>query len=122
MKTPDLQLPNYTYRAEVVKVVDGDTIDVTIDLGFRIGAVQRLRLMDVNAWETRGFERPAGLAAKQYVEARLNLSDKIYVQTIKDTKGKYGRLLAWVWTEIAGEVSCLNDDLVMMGHAENVKY
>lgn len=114
---PYLEHPTYTYRAEVVKIVDADTIDVKLDLGFRMSVIKRLRLMDIDAWETRGFERGIGLLAKEYVVGRLHQADKVFVQTIMDAEGKYGRLLAWVWVTKNGETYCLNKELVDKGHA-----
>ena len=54
----------YEYKGIVVKIVDADTIDVRVDLGFSISTHQRLRVARIDAWEIRGEERPKGLAAK----------------------------------------------------------
>ena len=132
LKAPHPAKPDYSYRCEVVKVVDGDTIDVDIDLGFNMKARKRLRLYGVNTWETRGEERERGLQAKKFVEGMLihghvasqhhRVSGRVrevWVQTLMDAKGKYGRLLAWVWVLIEGDFPgyiCLNTELLRLGH------
>ena len=62
----------YNFRVvEINRVLDGDTIDVTIDLGFRITTFQRLRLVSVDTPEIRGPERPEGLKVKEYVKGLI---------------------------------------------------
>ena len=87
----------WTYRAKVVKVVDGDTVDVEIDLGFRVYHKVRLRLAGLNAPEVRGAEREAGLLSKYWLKAALDQSngESLYVQTKKT--GKYGRWIATLY-------------------------
>lgn len=118
---PEFQIPNYTYRARVVKVVDGDTIDVDLDVGFETTLRKRLRLMGVNAWETKGKERDKGLEAKRFAEGFLVNGKEIWVQTLMDAKGKYGRVLAFVWREAldtdgTSVFDCLNEQLIAKGH------
>jgi micrococcal nuclease len=109
--------PAYTYRAVVTRVVDGDTIDVDLDLGCHVWIHRRLRFLEVNAWETRGEERDRGLAAKAFVEKAIADADRVIVQTEMDAEGKYGRLLAWVHLITAdGNSSCLNKALIDEGH------
>jgi len=84
----------YTYRGEVKAVIDADTIDVLIDLGFGVHTMQRLRLYGIDAPEMR---TEAGKIAKEYVKSVLLGGDAfkyVYVRTIKDRKDKYGRKLA----------------------------
>jgi endonuclease YncB( thermonuclease family) len=119
LRAPHPAKPDYSYRCKVVRVVDGDTIDVDIDLGFAITARKRLRLYGVNTWETRGAERPRGLLAKEYVETLLLSVKEVWVQTLMDAEGKYGRLLAWVWVLVEGDFPgyvCLNTELLRLGH------
>ena len=109
--------PAYTYRAVVTKVVDGDTIDVDLDLGCHVWIHRRLRFLEVNAWETRGEDRERGLAAKAFVEQVIADADRVIVQTEMDAEGKYGRLLAWVHlVDGDGSSSCLNKALIDEGH------
>ena len=84
----------YTYRGEVKAVIDADTIDVLIDLGFGVHTMQRLRLYGIDAPEMR---TEAGKIAKEYAKSVLLGGDAfkyVYVRTIKDKKDKYGRKLA----------------------------
>lgn len=96
-------------------VVDGDTLNVTIDLGFHITHHNTLRLYGVNAPEMR---TPEGPPAKQFV---IDWLDKhcpdgtFIIRTIKDKREKYGRYLADVWD--MAMVHSLNVDLVGAGHA-----
>jgi len=111
------------YRARVVKVVDADTIDVIVELGFNTQAHERLRWYRINAWETRGEEREKGLAAKAWVAALID-GKMVWIHTVagnsvdSDKKGKYGRWLADVWFE----GKCLNDELVRLGYARYQAY
>ena len=113
----------YEYRAKVLKVVDADTIDVEIDLGFKIKSEKRLRFARIDAWEVRGEEREKGLAAKEYVLERLTVAEDnggVLIRTDKDKTGKYGRYIAEVLyiDKEAEELINLNDELVKLGHAE----
>ena len=84
----------YTYKAHIDRVVDGDTFDVTVDLGFRITTYQRLRLIGVDTPETRGPERTEGLKVKQYVTDLIEGRD-LMIETFK--VGKYGRYICQVY-------------------------
>ena len=107
----------YTYQAEVLRVVDGDTIDVILDLGLNIKSTQRLRLARINAWEPKGEEREKGLKATSALNTLINGSS-VKVETLKDSRGKYGRYLAEIWI---GNVN-VNDIMVYEGHARYVDY
>lgn len=114
----DLLSFRYRYDAIVERVVDADTIDVSVDLGFHTSRAERLRLARIDAWETRGEERPRGLEAKSFVETVCPVGSSIFIQTIKDKTGKYGRFLAEIWYQSsAGEWVNLNTQLVELGHA-----
>lgn len=78
----------YEYRAKVVHVVDADTIDVDIDLGFYIHNLRmRLRFAGIDAWEVRGPERPKGLIAKKAMtDLLLAHGNSIIVRTAKDPR------------------------------------
>lgn len=82
---------SYVFRhpARLHRVIDADTIDFEVDLGYHITKRIRVRLMSVDAPEIRGAERPIGLIAKQFVEDILSKAEQLEVFTIK--KGKYGR-------------------------------
>ena len=91
----------YVYKAVVLNVVDGDTVDVRIDLGLHVSTVQRLRLLGINAPETRGEEREKGLIAKRALNEKI-LAKEVVVKTVKDETGKYGRYLADIFLEGEG--------------------
>lgn len=78
----------YEYKAVITNVVDGDTVDATISLGFNTYTKQRLRLNSVDTPEKFGKEREEGLKVKAYVEARL-LNKEVKVKTL--SKGSFGR-------------------------------
>lgn len=117
MDVPEFQAPTYTYRAEVARVIDADTIDVNIDVGFKTYLFKRLRFLGINAWEVRGEEREDGLVAKARLESLIKTSrNQVFVQTVMDGKGKYGRVLAWVWIETVTGPQCVNAILLEEGH------
>jgi micrococcal nuclease len=103
---------DYVYKAKVIKVVDGDTLIVDIDLGCYTHITKRLRLDKVNAPEQKTAE---GKAATAWVKD--NLPKDIIVRTIKDKNDKYGRLLGVVYV---GQVN-FNDELVKAGRAVGYK-
>jgi len=112
----------YEYKCNIVKVVDGDTVDVDIDLGFDVWLRnERVRFAGIDAPESRTsdpVEKVFGLAAKAEVERLLENAEKITLLS-KDFKGKFGRILGDFKLE-KGEVS--NEDtlcgqLLIEGHA-----
>jgi micrococcal nuclease len=107
----------YKYRAKVVKVYDGDTITVDMDLGFKIRFTETLRLLRINTPELRGEEREQGLISRDRLR-ELILDKEIIVKTYKDKKGKYGRYLAEIFIEDIN----VNDWLVTEGLAEYKDY
>jgi len=105
----------YIYKAKCERVVDGDTIDAIIDLGFNTWKKIRIRLVGINAAEsrTRDLEEKArGLAAKQYVKDILAKHNNKFVLHSQGV-GKYGRCLGDIFLE---DVK-LNDLLITEGHA-----
>ncbi len=107
----------YYYIARVTSVYDGDTVTADIDLGLKTLVMsEKLRLHRINTPEVRGAERPQGLIARDFLR-ELILDKTLYVQTIRDKKGKYGRYLAELWLEKDGELVNINDLLVSSGHA-----
>jgi len=108
----------YHYRAAVVRVVDGDTVDVMLELGFNVSLKERVRLYGINAPESRTrdkSEKVKGLAAKDFVvEWTEDHADEIVIVTRIDKRGKYGRVLGTIMTE-SGEN--LNELMIKEGHA-----
>lgn len=107
------------YVHSLDKVIDGDTIDVTIDLGFDIRYSSRVRLAGIDTPEsrTRDLEEKAmGLEAKEYLKERLKKSSKIVIKTEKlDSTGKYGRILGWLFLD--DETNSVNNQMIMKGYA-----
>ena len=86
----------YEYKCEIDRVVDGDTVDVVIDLGFDVLLKSRIRLHGIDTPETRTRdleEKKYGIMAKEYLTKLLESSDDIQIQTLLDNKGKFGRVL-----------------------------
>ena len=98
----------HEYRVKIVKVVDGDTVDVDIDLGFGIWMKnERVRLFGIDTPESRTRdleEKKYGKAAKAYLIDKLNAGTPI-LKTFKDGVGKYGRILGEFWVEEVSEES-----------------
>jgi micrococcal nuclease len=101
----------FEYPATIIRVVDGDTVDLNIDLGFTVHVVQRVRLNGINAPEKN---TEAGLIAKHWLEAKLPAGSKVVVKSDKPGGGdKYGRYLATIFLS----ESSVNEELVASGHA-----
>ena len=105
----------YTYNAKVDRVVDGDTVDALVDLGFDTWKKVRIRLHGLDAWESRTRnleEKKKGLAAKQYLIDQLESNNNNFI-LVSHGVGKYGRCLG----EIFLKDTKLNDLLITEGHA-----
>ena len=108
----------YFYKVALDRVVDGDTIDVVIDLGFDVWVKNRIRFMGVDTWESRTRnleEKKKGLAAKAYVKDLLENSDNGKFSIISHGKGKYGRVLGEIF--VKGHEKSVNELLKENGHA-----
>jgi micrococcal nuclease len=99
----------YTYKIKKVnRIIDGDTIEVQIDLGFSVVITQRVRLQDIDAPEIRTLdlaEKELGLKAKEWLEDKMYNSQELIIKTTKDDK--YGRILGTVFAD--GETISLNE-------------
>lgn len=110
----------YEYRVkQVLKVVDGDTIDVVIDLGFDISFTSRVRLAGIDTPESRttdAREKILGVEVKEYLKKALEGATDIVIRTEKaDSSEKYGRILGWLF--VNKETGSLNMELVNKGYA-----
>ena len=110
----------YEYFVKEVKnVVDGDTIDVIIDLGFDILFASRLRLAGIDTPESRTTdkaEKALGVEAKEYLKKQLKDAKSVVIRTEKmDSSEKYGRILGWVY--INGESESINNKMINDGYA-----
>jgi len=107
------------YVRKVENVVDGDTIDVIIDLGFDILFQSRVRLAGIDTPESRTKdlkEKALGLESKEYLKKALKDAQSVVIKTEKmDSSEKYGRILGWVY--INGDTVSLNDMMINDGYA-----
>jgi len=110
----------YEYFVKEVKnVVDGDTIDVIIDLGFDILFSSRVRLAGIDTPESRTAdkaEKALGLEAKEYLKKQLKDAKSVVIRTEKmDSSEKYGRILGWLY--VNGDSESINNKMINDGYA-----
>jgi micrococcal nuclease len=107
------------YVKKVTKVVDGDTIDVDIDLGFDISFTSRVRLAGIDTPESRTrdlAEKALGLESKEYLKNHLKDAKSIVIKTEKmNSTEKFGRILGWLY--VNGETVSVNDMMINDGYA-----
>jgi micrococcal nuclease len=107
------------YVKKVSKVVDGDTIDVDIDLGFDISFTSRVRLAGIDTPESRTtdkIEKALGLESKSFLKNAIDSAKSVVIKTEKmDSSEKYGRILGWVYLD-GSEVS-INEQMISEGYA-----
>ena len=111
----------YRYRCNVVKIIDGDTVDVDIDLGFGVWMrKQRIRMYGIDTPESRTRdleEKKYGLAAKDFLTGLLDDEGGIVLKTHKDGKGKFGRILGELWRTTNYADQSINDYMIEKHHA-----
>jgi micrococcal nuclease len=110
----------YIYRIRSIhKVVDGDTIDADIDLGFDISLTKRIRLAGVDTPESRTkdeYEKKLGLQSKEWLKHRLEFAKDIIIKTeLPDSTEKYGRIIGHLF--INNEPTSLNEQMIDEGYA-----
>lgn len=113
----------YYYKAEVLRVVDGDSIRCDVDMGFGIWQHNKdIRLYGINAPEIRTTdleEKERGYVSKDWLDEIIEDVDyQVILKTYKDSTGKYGRLLADVLVVIDGELVNINQRMLSEGLAE----
>ena len=113
-----VDLMDYIYKITVTRVVDGDTVDAVIHLGFDLTLKKRIRLHGINCPETRTrdkAEKIKGYAAKEFLQGIVDNHDgQLYLQSMD--KGKYGRCVGILY-EVDFDES-VNDMMIYEGHAE----
>ncbi len=114
----------YEYRVKIVKVVDGDTVDVDIDLGFGVVLTdERVRMMGIDTPESRTrdkVEKKFGLASKERLKSLLGKTSILRTQINRDgedMKGKFGRILGDFQIEDGERMVGVTSVLVQEGHA-----
>jgi micrococcal nuclease len=110
----------YIYRIkEIHKIVDGDTIDASIDLGFDISLEKRIRLAGVDTPESRtadANEKKYGLESKEWLKHRCENAKNILIKTeLPDSTEKYGRIIGHLF--INEESTSLNEQMIVSGYA-----
>jgi micrococcal nuclease len=127
----------YQYKAIIQKVVDGDTLEISIDLGLSVWIHdEKIRLYGIDTPEVFGVKKGTpewelGMKASDFVKSILKEKDEIIIQTIKDKQEKYGRYLGLVYLKVSAEIIsgladirsiddyfCLNDIMVRKGLAK----
>jgi micrococcal nuclease len=107
------------YVRKVEKVVDGDTIDVLIDLGFDILFQSRVRLAGIDTPESRTrdlAEKALGIESKEYLAKYLKDAKSVVIKTEKmNSTEKFGRILGWLY--INGDTESINDKMINDGYA-----
>jgi micrococcal nuclease len=107
------------YVRKVENVVDGDTIDVLIDLGFDILFQSRVRLAGIDTPESRTKdlkEKALGLESKEYLKKALKDAKSVVIKTEKmNSTEKFGRILGWIY--VNGDTVSLNDMMINDGYA-----
>ena len=109
----------YEYKAKLLRIIDGDTIDCVIDLGFNVRIKERIRLKGIDTPEIRTRdleEKERGFAAKDRVHEAFKYSDEFTVITEIDKKGKYGRIIGTIM--LPDRKVSLNQMLLDEGYAK----
>ena len=110
----------YIYRIkQILRVIDGDTIDADIDLGFDISLTKRIRLAGVDTPESRTAdvnEKKYGLEAKEWLKHKVENAEHILIKTeLPDSTEKYGRIIGHLF--VNDQANSLNDQMVIEGYA-----
>jgi micrococcal nuclease len=107
------------YVKKVENVVDGDTIDVVIDLGFDIMFASRVRLAGIDTPESRTKdkdEKALGLESKEYLKKAIKDAKSVVIKTEKiNSSEKFGRILGWLYVD--GDTESVNDKMINDGYA-----
>ena len=107
----------YEYKAKIIRVVDGDTVEAELDLGFRIKQEMRIRLLNIDTPEIfhpeSAEEKILGNYIKNWLMNEIE-GKEIFIRTHKDTKDKYGRYLATLYTNYYAPAS-INDEMIGLG-------
>lgn len=108
----------YVYLARIVRVIDGDTIVLDLDLGCEVWLLnQHCRLLGINAPEKTGGTKANGIASKEHLESLLKGHDTVVVRTIYDKKCTFGRLLV----ELFVHEDSVNEEMVEDNFAERTE-
>lgn len=109
----------FEYEASNIRVIDGDTVECSLDLGFHVSIREKLRLYGINAPEMRGDTSEAGKRAADHLLTMIAEDSPIRIKTQKDKQGKYGRYIA---TLFGASGANINQRMVYHGYAVSVEY
>ena len=111
----------YEYKCKVKRVVDGDTMDVILDLGFDVLHSVRVRLSAIDTPESRTRdldEKARGKLSKAYLKESIKGRKVVLKTKLKDSRGKFGRVIAEVWAEFEkGSLRNVNELMVKEAYA-----
>lgn len=112
-------MSDYTYDAELIRVVDGDTVDLDVDLGFKVRVRERFRIYGINSPEKTGKTKAYGDAATAYLQELFDDSHYVYeIKTRVDNQEKFGSYLCEVIGQhVSGRTLNFGDEMVKAGHA-----
>ena len=114
MVTPPTNEDRWTYKAHLVRVIDGDTVVLDISLGCdQVSKRRYCRLLGMDAKEVVGKDKAEGLKAKQHLSRLLAQAIPLLIRTKMDAHGSFRRLLVWLWD---GDV-CINQQMITDGFA-----
>lgn len=111
----------YTYSAKVLRVIDGDSVEADVDLGFKIHQTMTLRLYGINAPELHAADPLPGRTAQDFLKTLVEGKD-VTIRTHKDKTEKYGRMLAEIWvgillTGLPNDLDSVNTKMIGNGFA-----
>ena len=115
----------YEYKATVVHVIDGDSVEAAVDLGFSVSVHMQLRLLGIDAPEVVGETKVAGLAATNFLYDLLvpypTQEKTVIIVTKKDKKEKFGRYLATLYLTVEDKIAgkSVNQTMIDAGHAKS---
>lgn len=110
----------YEYRVKkILNIVDGDTVEVDIDLGFDITLSKKVRMAGIDTPESRTtnkIEKALGLESKEYLKQKIKDAKDIVIKTeLPDSSEKYGRILGWIYLD--GATKSINEIMIEEGYA-----
>jgi len=106
----------YQYSARCIRVIDGDTLRLAVNLGLDITINITVRLKGIQAPERKGDTLAAGNSARDYLEMLVK-ETPLRVETFKDRKEKYGRYLAMIWIVADDMTANVNEKMILAGQA-----
>jgi micrococcal nuclease len=111
----------YVYRATITGIVDGDTLQMKVDLGFNIDFEPRFRILELDTFEKYGVKKGSeeyvkGVAASEYAATLVSIGDPVKIRTHRDKTGKYGRYLVEIRLQDGSDYAA---EMIKAGHDKN---